>query len=250
MLIEKRMSDILELLEKKKSVTVAELMQKLNASESTIRRDLNALDAQGKLVKVHGGAIAAGSVYCAMEADMSSKQDMNREEKTEIARYAASLIGPDDFVYLDAGTTTEMMIEFITQRHAVFVTNAILHAKMLSSMGIRTYILGGEFKLRTEAVVGEEAILNLSKFNFTKGFFGTNGVNRRNGFTTPDINEALLKQKAMECCRERFVLADESKFDQIAPVTFSTFENATVITNRAPDSSYAECWNVLEVSKQ
>ncbi|NLL80501.1 MAG: DeoR/GlpR transcriptional regulator [Clostridiales bacterium] len=249
MLIEKRLSGILELVEKNRSVTVAELMQKLNASESTIRRDLNTLDAQGRLVKVHGGAIAAGSVYSTIDTEVSAKQDMNREEKLEIAKYAASLIRPGDFVYLDAGTTTELMIDFIQQRQVVFVTNAILHAKKLSGLGIRTYILGGEFKPVTEAIVGEEAILNLSKFNFTKGFFGSNGVNRVTGFSTPELNEAMLKKKAMERSRECYVLSDVSKFSQIAPVTFAEFDDATVITTKIPDSSYEDCRNIVEVSK-
>ena len=77
-------------------------------------------------------------------------------------------IAPGDFVYLDAGTTTELLIEYITSHQAVFVTNAISHAKRLAERGFTVYLLGGEFKAVTEAIVGEEAVAALEKYNFTK----------------------------------------------------------------------------------
>ena len=172
MLAEERFSRILSIIEAEGSATIQELMTALDASESTVRRDLITMDENGLLTKVHGGAIARRPSVSTHDEDVRNRKTMNAEQKNAIAKYAASLIRPDDFVYLDAGTSTEAMIPFIKETQAVFVTNAISHAKLLAEKGCRVYLLGGEFKSQTEAIVGEEAMEMLSKYNFTKGFWG------------------------------------------------------------------------------
>ena len=232
MLTEERFSRIMSLLKQHGSVTVQQLMKALDASESTIRRDLNALAGAGQLMKVHGGAVLKGTTYSATDDDVLSRKGLNREDKLRIARYAASLIAPEDFVYLDAGTTTELMIDYIQSKTATFVTNAVTHAKKLSEIGCSVYILGGEFKAATEAIVGDEAVSSLEKYNFTKGFWGTNGVSVTKGFSTPDVKEAMIKKKSMENCMDCYVLCDSSKFSKLSCVSFAPFESATVLTGR------------------
>lgn len=105
MLTEKRQEEILRLLTLKGSVTVQELKEYFDASESTIRRDLNTLDEKGALVKVFGGAMLTESNLATKDEQVSQRKGMYQEEKQKIGRYAASLIEPHDFVYVDAGTT-------------------------------------------------------------------------------------------------------------------------------------------------
>ena len=238
MLTEERFAKILSILERMGSVTVQQLMTELDASESTVRRDLNTLDANGQLVKVHGGAILKNTVYSTIDDEVVHRKEQNREAKDKIARYAAGLITAEDFVYIDAGTTTERMIDYVANRQAVFVTNAIGHAKKLAEHGCKVYILGGEFKAVTEAIVGEEAVFTLDKYNFTKGFWGANGVSRQRGFSTPELKEAMVKKKSM---------ADESKFSQISSVTFAPFEKATVITTELKQEIYKDCSNIINI---
>lgn len=247
MLTEERFAKILSILERMGSVTVQQLMTELDASESTVRRDLNTLDANGQLVKVHGGAILKNTVYSTIDDEVVHRKEQNREAKDKIARYAAGLITAEDFVYIDAGTTTERMIDYIANRQAVFVTNAIGHAKKLAEHGCKVYILGGEFKAVTEAIVGEEAVFTLDKYNFTKGFWGANGVSLQRGFSTPELKEAMVKRKSMENCRDCYILADESKFSQISRVTFAPFEKATVITTELKQEIYKDCSNIIKV---
>lgn len=247
MLTEERFARILSILESMGSVTVQQLMAELDASESTIRRDLTALDAGGQLTKVHGGAVLKSMVYSTVDDEVIHRKEQNKEAKDIIAKYAASLISPGDFVYLDAGTTTERMIDYITTRQVVFVTNAITHAKRLADNGFTVYILGGEFKAVTEAIVGEEAVVTLEKYNFTKGFWGTNGVSVQKGFSTPELKEALVKSKSMKNCKECYVLADESKFNKISSVTFGQFESATVITTGLAQEAFKKYQNITEV---
>lgn len=247
MLTEERFGKILAILENMGSVTVQQLMMELDASESTIRRDLTALDATGQLVKVYGGAIAKNTVYNTKDDNVLSRKALHTEEKIKIAKYAAELITPGDFVYLDAGTTTEMMIDFITNKQAIFVTNALTHAKKLSQMGCTVYILGGEFKAVTEAIVGEEAVAALEKYNFTKGFWGANGISAKRGYSTPEIKEAMVKKKSMENCIDCYILSDESKFSKISSVTFASFESATVITTGLTQKAFKKYSNIKEV---
>lgn len=249
MLQEERFIEIVKLVENRKSITVQELMDIFDASESTIRRDLGVLHANGRLIKVHGGAVACNN-YLASDMDVVVKENINRDDKLEIAKYAASLIEKEDFVFLDAGTTTELMIDYITEKSAVFVTNAIAHGRKLARLGFKTFIPGGELKGITEAVVGEDTVKALEKYNFTKGFFGTNGIHIERGFTTPDVKEALVKKQAMEHCKECYILADESKFNQISPVTFGKFSDGNIITQNLQAVEYKKYKNVLEVKSK
>ena len=250
MLAEERFHEILQLINERRTITVQELTELLGTSESTIRRDLAVLHNQGRLVKVHGGATALDSSFAATDDTVAVREDLNREEKNRIARYAASLVTAEDFVFLDAGTTTGLMIDHLTEKRAVFVTDAVVHAKRLAQKGFRVIVLGGEMKLSTEALVGAETVTALMRYNFTKGFLGTNGISLHKGFSTPDISEALVKEQAVKQCRERFILSDASKFSKISPVTFAQFSEATVITSSVTDGRYQNCTNILEIDKQ
>jgi len=235
MLTEQRHKLLLELVNKKKSITVTEAKEVLNVSESTIRRDIIALHNAGKLTKVFGGAIALEETVITEEPSVDQRVEKNKDEKSIIAEYAASLVEQGDFVYIDAGTTTGYMLGYLNNSKSVFVTNAVTHAKKLALQGNKVILIEGGY-----------AAASLKKFHFTKGFFGTNGLTKKAGFTTPDTSEALVKNKAMEQCKECYVLVDQSKFDKISPVTFQQFGRATIITERKPEG-YMECENIIVV---
>lgn len=245
MLTKQRHELILKLLEENGSVTVAEIKELLDTSESTARRDITTLDREGKLVKVFGGAVSMEEdTVTAHEYTVAQKIDLNREEKQKIARYAAAFIEPEDFVYLDAGTTTGYMLDYIEEKRATYVTNAFAHAQRLVSKGMKVLLIGGELKASTEAIIGNQAMRLLQGYHFTKGFFGTNGVSRKSGCTTPDANEAMVKQTAMEQCKNCYVLCDNSKFDQVSSVTFASFYGTVFITDKYCPG-YEECDNIL-----
>ena len=232
MLSEQRHRMILKILEEKRSVTVTELTELLDISESTARRDITILDKAGRLVKVFGGAVLADNVYLSAEPTVAQKSEINKEEKKCIARYAASLIRPHDFVYLDAGTTTGYMLDYIQGTDVTFVTNAVAHAQRLAAGGRHVILVGGTLKTSTEAVVGTSAVLMLKDYHFTIGFFGANGISRTARFTTPDANEALVKRTALEQCKRAYMLCDHSKFNVVSSVTFAPVESGSVLTDQ------------------
>lgn len=155
MLTEKRQEEIAKLVQERESITVQELKEIFQASESTIRRDITALDKAGKLTKVFGGAIALNdSRIVKQELPVCQKQEMQIREKMAIAKYAASLIEANDCVYIDAGTTTSWMLGYIKEKEATYVTNAVSHAKKLAEAGFHVILIGGELKGSTEAIIG------------------------------------------------------------------------------------------------
>ena len=244
MLTEQRHRLLLELVNEKKSITVTEAKEVLNASESTIRRDIIALHNAGKLTKVFGGAVALEEDVITEEPSVEQRVEQNKEEKYMIAEYAASLVEQGDFVYIDAGTTTGCMIDFITEKSATYVTNAVSHAQKLAAAGFRVYLIGGELKPTTEAVVGNQAILSLETLHFSKAFFGTNGVSLKAGFSTPDYEEAMVKKTAIGQAKKAYILADYSKFGNISSVTFEEFAKAQIITDRKPPEAFLRSKNI------
>ena len=246
MLTEERKSQILKLVEQNGGVSVQELMVLLNASESTIRRDLNDLDKRELLIKVHGGAVSVSKNITA-DSSVSSRTDLNREKKKRIGRYAASLIEDGDLIYLDAGTTTGFIIDYLSCKNTVFVTNAIMHARKLCSLGYQVYMPGGMLKEQTEALTGTQTCEYLARFHFTKGFFGTNGITVKEGFTTPDIREGTVKETAVKHTGQCFVVCDSSKFDRVSSVTFADFSRASIITDETVPAVYRKYDNLIIV---
>ena len=237
MLFEERAEKILVYIGQKGTAGIAELAEMIGTSESTIRRDIAQLDQMGKLKRVYGGAARLTSSVFTVEEDIQTKSAKNTEQKMRIAEYAAAQIHDRELVYIDAGTTTMMMIPFIRAKDAVFVTNGVAHAKMLTQAGHSTYIVGGKLKSTTEAIVGSDAIDFIRKYNFSKCFMGTNGMDAEHGFTTPDIDEARMKEEAMKHSYVSYVLADASKFRKVSAVTFARIESACVITDAAGDKA-------------
>ncbi len=232
MLTEERQEEIVRLVNASGAVSVQDLVNYLDISESTVRRDLYALDREGKLKRVHGGATTIQDCP-AYEADMESLQDkysFHMLAKRRIAQYAAGLIKKNDFVYIDAGSTTEQMAEFLVDSEATFVTNSLPMAQKLGRNGVKVYMLPGRVKSKTEAIVGSEMRSMLMRYHFTKGFFGANGISLDEGCTTPDDEEAACKHAAVKQCRQCYVLADASKFGLSSHITFAKLQDVSILT--------------------
>lgn len=225
---------ILEFLEKKCIAKISELMEITDSSESTIRRDLVSLESINVLKRIHGGAtLPKGRL---VEPSYQEKEIQSVEEKKAIAKYAAALVEDGDSIYLDAGTSTFEMIEYIDKKNIVVVTNGLKHINALIEQNINAYILGGKVKGITKAIIGMDALKNLQKFRFDKCFLGINSIHIEYGFTTPDSEEAILKENAIKHSNETFVLADESKFGEVSFVKIADLKEAVIITNSKIDN--------------
>ena len=119
--------------------------------------------------------------------------------------------------------------------------------KKLAQKGFRVFIPAGEIKLSTEAVVGAECVNSLSQYNFSKSFVGANGISLSGGVSTPDRNEASVKSAVIARSKKVYILADHSKFDQTASVTFAGLNQVKIITDRLRDKKYLSAASVKEV---
>ena len=170
-----------------------------------------------------------------------------RKEPHRAVRCRADPTG--ELVFIDAGTTTYCMASTLANPDTVYVTNGISHAKLLGQKGCRVFVLPGTLRGRTEAIIGGEANDYLQRFNFTKGFFGTNGISLQNGLTTPDLDEARTKSAAMLRCKQRYVLADPSKFQVVTAVTFAQLDDACIITTKLEDKQFKLKTEIVEVDQ-
>ena len=232
MLTEERHRKIIERLERDGLVKSQDLVQWLDSSESTVRRDLQELEDSGILERVHGGA--KRPQHLEQELGMFEKSSKNVQQKKLVAKYAVECIAEGDVIYLDAGTTTSEMIPFLKECTVTVVTNSVGLAARLVEAKIATIVLGGRIKLTTDAVVGSQALEQLKQYRFNKAFMGMNGVHIDSGYSTPDPEEAILKRAAIQQAEEAFVLVDHSKFNQTSFVSVAPLSAASILTDTCP----------------
>ena len=248
MLKEARFSTILEAVSERKYVSLRTLMELTQSSESTIRADLIELDRMGKLLRLRGGAQALNDASISYELSIEEKMAIQLPAKRAIAEKAASLVRTGQMIYVDAGTSTYAFIDALEVPGIKIVTDSYFIAKKAHQKGYTTYVIGGEFKASTDAFIGPMAQEILNRFRFDVGFFGTNGIDLKQGFTTPDVEEAAIKMKAMSQCDSLYVLADNSKFDVVTAVRFHPFEGNILITDEITKPHY-QGLGILEASK-
>lgn len=237
MLSEKRHKIILNLLKLKGFVNLNELLESTESSESTIRRDLSYLESINLLKRVHGGAKSLDNV--SKELSYNEKSSKSIHEKRAIAQYAASLIEDGDCIFIDAGTTTYELIDYLENKDILVVSNGLSHIDTLIQKNIKCYIIGGNVKISTKAITGCDALMCLSKFRFDKCFIGANGVHPTYGLTTPDNDEAIIKNCAIKNSKKSYLLVDDSKFGEISTIKFADIDKCIIVTNEKPkDNTY------------
>ncbi|MCZ2260537.1 DeoR/GlpR family DNA-binding transcription regulator [Sporosarcina sp. G11-34] len=228
MLTNERQEIIMKLLAEKQTIKIQDIVEATMASESTIRRDLTELEEQHKLERIHGGATVSERKL--QEMSITEKSSRNLQEKVRIAKYAASLVQDGDCIFIDAGTTTFQMIPFLGNKNIVVVTNGLTHVNSLIEQGITTYLTGGYVKAKTSALVGPQTIQSLENYRFDKCFLGVNGFHIEFGFTTPDPEEAAVKQLARTLAKKTYVVADHSKYDKVSFAKIDDMKNAVLLT--------------------
>ena len=246
MLKSERKKLILEELSKYKIVSLEKLVGLLDTSESTVRRDLDELESENKLRRVHGGAELPHSLQ--EEETIQEKSVKNLQDKKLIAQKASSLIKEKDVIFVDAGSTTAFLIKELEQKDITVVTNSIHHAVQLVDKQIPTVIIGGGVKMTTDASIGGVALNQINQLHFDRAFIGMNGVDE-GYFTTPDMEEGAVKRAILENAKQTYVLADSSKIGQSCFAKVAPIKRAIVITSKGHEllPAIKEKTEVIEV---
>ena len=238
---ERRREQILAYLSARDRSSVGELSQVLGVSEVTVRKDLDQLEAQGVLTRVHGGAVVSGRGR--LELYFAAREQERLEEKRRIAQAAAALIDSGQRIFLDASTTALQVARLIKDREdLIVVTNGIYTALELNfCAGITTIVVGGTMRRRSSSLVGSLNYNSLQRLRVDMGFFGARGVTARDGLMESDLDEAQLKQQMASASGLVVGIVDSSKF---GAMSFSAFalphEIDRIITDESAPASIVE----------
>lgn len=235
--IEERRNEIVKYINKVEKATVEDIMNLLNISKSTVRRDLIDLEKKNLIIRSRGGALKKR--YFKYEFSLNEKKILNLDKKKKIAQIAKRFINDGDVIYISGGTTTLEVAKILFDINDLVVfTNAInILMEIVNHQDIKIKLVGGDFRRKTSSMVGNRAIDYLDKYNFDKAFVGVNGISIEEGFTTPNELEATVDEKVIKSSKQVFILADETKFGAIAFSTICKLEDVDYIITNKPLNS-------------
>jgi DeoR family fructose operon transcriptional repressor len=214
MLVETRRRRLLDLISRQGFATLDELMKTLQVSESTVRRDLEALDLAGSVKRTHGGAVYSGEVRSMPAFD--DRAGTAVAEKAAIGRATASLVEDGDTVLLDGGTTTLEVARALQGRRIQVVTNSLPIAQLLaSSQSIDLILVGGYIYPRTGVAMGPLAIEAMKGIRVRKAILGAGGI-VADGIYNSNLLVVETERQMMACGQEVVIVADHTKFGRLA----------------------------------
>lgn len=214
-----RQQQILNLLTAHGYTNVSELASRFNVTTETIRRDLNELEQENLVTRIHGGAIAAAKRSPELEYQNRNRHLM--QEKKAIARCAAEMISDGDTVIIMSGTTTLAMAEFLLpKKNLTVITNSILLcAELASGFNNEVLVIGGKVRNGNYSISGQIALDNLTLFNPDKVVIGIGGISAEKGLTDHRLDETLLTRSCLKAAGVTIGVADHSKFETITSYT-------------------------------
>jgi len=236
-----RRERIQEYLALHKIVRMDELYQMLDASEATVRRDLEWLEGEGILERTHGGAIF--SQRMTLEPEYIQRASKNPEEKNQIGKLAASLIADGDIVFINSGTTTAQVIRHIRGDAGITVfTNNLIAMLEIGEAKFDRYLIGGEFQPHSNSVAGRFAIDNLRQVYADKAILGVDGISLIHGCTVPSNAEAEVIKLMIERTKgEIYVVADHTKWGVVSNFQIASIDEIDkLITDAQIDLSTLE----------
>ncbi len=238
MLAQERQDYILDVIGKEGSVKVSKLTKIFDVSIETIRRDLEALEKQGFLKRVYGGAILKKNTIDKL--NFSNRENEFKEEKKEIAKIAIRYIEEGQSIALNDGTTSIEIARELKKKFnkLTIITNSLVVANELSDVdGFNVILSGGMLNNKEYAFYGDLAERVLSNFVVDKAFIGVSGVSLTRGITDYSMEAVRLYKKLIEISQEVIILADSSKIDNVSLVKITdTDEVNLIITNSNLDS--------------
>lgn len=235
MILDQRRGEILQLIEEHGFVSLQELVSKLGASESTVRRDLEYLDAIGQIRRTRGGAAYTGESLTPFEV----RSDLGAVEKARIGKAVAELIQPGETILLDGGTTTLEVARSLVGKRLQVVTNSLPIANLLAQQpSIELILIGGYLYPRTGVALGPLAEASLAQLNVPRVIMSAGGVNEKGLFNSNTLLVECERQM-IKAAEEVWVVADSSKFGRSALTFLCDLSN---VTRMIVDSGLSQAW--------
>jgi DeoR/GlpR family transcriptional regulator of sugar metabolism len=241
LLAEQRRALILDEVRRRGGVRVNELTRRLNVSDMTVRRDLDALARQGVIEKVHGGAVPVTEAST-HEPGFEAKSALELSAKEDIARTAAAMAVPGSAVALSGGTTTYALARHLLDvPDLTVVTNSVRVADVFhaarqalgDSAGAATVVLTGGVRTPSDSLVGPVADQAIGSLHFDVLFLGVHGISVEAGLSTPNLAEAETNRRLVGSARRVVVVADHTKWGTVGLSSFATLEQVdTFVTDQ------------------
>lgn len=215
MLVAVRHEKIITTLNEKQTIRVSELSKLCKVTEETIRRDLEKLEAQGKLVRIHGGAIAIKED----EGDLPhiEREVINKKEKMSVAKEAVKYIEENDIIFLDASSTALYLARYIPDMKLTVLTNSVhICIELAKSPNIRVISTGGMLSPNSMSFVGPLTLQTLASYYVNKVFFSCKGLHEEWGISDSNELQALVKEKVIKMADQKYLLLDSTKLNSRA----------------------------------
>jgi DeoR/GlpR family transcriptional regulator of sugar metabolism len=242
------MRRVLQMLESRDSVAVAELAEAFSVSEVTVRSDLSSLARQGLVARVRGGVRALSHGQSEVGFDLRLRLEVER--KRAIGRRAAALVNEGDAVALDASTTAYYLaLELRNKRELVVVTNGLLLATALADApGVTVLVTGGTLRLSAMSLVGDLGTDVLRTTRINKGFLGARGLSLERGLMDLNPDEVRIKQEMADACEEVYGIFDGTKWHRSALLAFVPAGDLRgIITDSSAPDDEVQAWRAAGV---
>ncbi len=235
----RRLEQIESFMKSNRTSTVEEISEHFNISITTVRRDLDVLQKNGVIRKEYGGVI-----YIEQQNNLvpyNERVDKNKEKKEYICKLAGDLIENHDCIFVDTGTTTRYITDYLENKTVTIITNNLyVIEKCVSMPNITVIVLGGELNRDINAMIGNSAKEFVKMYNIRKAFLATSGFTPDTGFTNALSEETDMKKCVADSCKKVYVLIDDTKWGKVALRTYLDFrEDLKIITNEKP-KKYSE----------
>ena len=207
-MLNERQNKILEILGRDNRTSVNELSRRLDVSSVTIRQDLNFLEAEGLLRRVHGGAVLKDG------DDLDNRLGKNYEKKLSIAKKLASMVSEGETILIESGSANVLLARELVKikKVTIMTTNVYIARQFRKNDQANIVILGGIYQNDSETLVGKITKTCIDQVNIHKAFIGIDGYTTEDGFTLRDMFRAEISSHIIQKAKDVFVVSDSSKF--------------------------------------
>ena len=240
MLVTVRHNRIISMVNEKETVRVSELSVACGVTEETIRRDLEKLEAQGKLARIHGGAISVKDE----DGDLHhfQREVINKSEKMAVAKEAVKYVEENDIIFLDASSTALYLARLIPNITLTVLTNSIqICNELAKNSNIRVICAGGTLSTNSMSFVGPLTVQTLDSYYVNKFFFSCKGIHEDWGISDSNELQSLVKRKMIQMADKKYLLLDHTKLGNKAFAHIDKVDaiDVLIIDSNAADESLA-----------
>jgi len=239
---EERLAKIEQYIREHRSVSLDTLCQVFHVSKNTVRRDVAQITERSDIRKIYGGVSAP---YNRIPPSFTERATVNIETKHKIGKCAASIVNDGDIVFIDSGTTTCQIIDFLEARRNITVITHSLDVinRAAAYPNINLICLSGTFNRMTQSFTGQSTIEVLQDLNISKAFMAANGVSMKNGATQSTPIEFAIKKTVVSRSDNVYVMIENRKFGAVSMLSYCRLKDITsIITEKMPNDEFRSAY--------